>query len=160
MVHVKRDLDMSYKQEIAELNAACKLPAQACGALSPHSSFLMPRHDNQPATRAFVSPQVSSQSSPNGDSSIKKVQYSGRLPSYIPPDEQHRLIAQAKLHSADAAAGPQGSKTPPPGFAGIPSFSGSTANGFAGDATGAGHVAPSPVRSRQASGRLPVHEKK
>jgi len=73
------------------------------------------------------------------------------LPSYIPPDEQHRLIAQAKLHSADAASVPQASKTPPPGFAGTPSFSSSTANEFAGDA--AGHVAPSPDRGRQASGR-------
>ena len=79
------------------------------------------------------------------------MQYSGRLPSYIPPDEQHRLIAQAKLHSADAASVPQASKTPPPGFAGTPSFSSSTANEFAGDA--AGHVAPSPDRGRQASGR-------
>lgn len=82
---------------------------------------------------------------------MKKVQYSGRLPSYIPPDEQHRLIAQAKRHSADAASVPQASKTPPPGFAGTPSFSSSTANGAAGDA--AGLVASSPDRGRQASGR-------
>ena len=80
---------------------------------------------------------------------MKKVQYSGRLPSYIPPVEQHRLIAQAKVHSADAASVPQASKTPPPGFAGTPSFSSSTADGAAGDA--AGLVAPSPDRGRQAS---------
>ncbi|DBB07365.1 TPA: hypothetical protein ACH3X3_008852 [Trebouxia sp. C0006] len=104
------------------------------------------------AADAGESSQVSSQSSPNGGSSMKKVQYSGRLPSYIPPDEQHRLIAQAKVHSADAASVPQASKTPPPGFAGTPSFSSSTADGAAGDA--AGLVAPSPDRGRQASSSL------
>ncbi|DBA74033.1 TPA: hypothetical protein ACH3X1_010851 [Trebouxia sp. C0004] len=109
-------------------------------------------YSDSAAADAGESSQVSSQSNPKGDSSIKKVQYSGRLPSYIPPDEQHRLIAQAKLHSADAASVPQASKTPPPGFAGTPSFSSSTANGFTGDA--AGHVAPSPDRGRQASGSL------
>lgn len=96
---------------------------------------------------------MSSQSSPVGGYSTKKVQYTGRLPSYIPPDEQQKLIMQAKLHSADAASGSQAAaiKTPPPGFAGTPSFSSS--NGFAGpsEAAGPGIVAPSPDRGMTSS---------
>ena len=76
---------------------------------------------------------------------VKKVHYPGSLPSYIPPDEQQKLIKQARLHSADAASVPQAGKSPPPGFA--------STNGFAGPSEArAGQVAPSPDRGRQTSG--------
>ena len=82
-------------------------------------------------------------------SNIKKVHKSGPLPSYIPPDDQDKLIQQARLNSAHLASVPQaaGSKTPPPGF---PSL-----NGTAGSSdVRAGQAAPSPDRGRQTSGEL------
>ena len=95
-------------------------------------------------------PQVKPQSPPADDN--KKVHYSGPLPSYISPDEQEKLIMQARLHSAAAASVPQAaaSKSPPPGFPSVPSI-----NGFAGPSDAkAAQVAPSPDRGRQTSGEL------
>lgn len=86
------------------------------------------------------------QQSPPADD-IKRVHYSRHLPSFIPPDEQDKLIQQARLNSAHPASVPQaaGNRAPPPGF---PSL-----NGTAGPSDArAGQVAPSPDRGRQTSG--------
>ncbi|KAL0055672.1 hypothetical protein WJX82_003065 [Trebouxia sp. C0006] len=109
----------------ANMPAASMLSLQQQAAAQPPAAFgsvdfipgLGPADFIDSAADAGESSQVSSQSSPNGGSSMKKA-----------------------------------SKTPPPGFAGTPSFSSSTADGAAGDA--AGLVAPSPDRGRQASSSL------
>ena len=94
---------------------------------------------------------MSSQNSPANDASIRKVQYAGPLPSYIPEDELQRLLNQS---GALAAA----NKAPPPGFANSPAFPSSSANGVPGlSDVLTGQPAPSPNRGRQTSGeRAPV----